>query len=305
MIALSQRYTYLDICMSLQLLADCYGEIALCRTAGYSQDGRRIPLLRLGLGRKNLVCTAGIHGRESANPVLLLKMIEEYGQAFRFRRRIAGFEVRELLKEYAILFLPLINPDGYEIARAGCRILSNPLYRRIVREKNLPLKDWKYNARGVDINRNFPCRSYVQQQLCEYPGSETETQTLMKVFRDYETAGYLDFHSRGKILYYYRSAMPHTYNQHCRRYARKLQALCGYALGRKREEYVRGDSGGNSVHFYSENTGNPAITVETLSSDTDFPPPASGQEEAYREVRALPLGLLSALSACKFPGGLV
>ena len=52
MIALSQRYTYLDICMSLQLLADCYSEIAVCRTAGRSQDGRRIPMLRLGLGRQ-------------------------------------------------------------------------------------------------------------------------------------------------------------------------------------------------------------------------------------------------------------
>lgn len=305
MIALSQRYTYLDICMSLQLLADCYSEIAVCRTAGRSQDGRRIPMLRLGLGRQNLVCTAGIHGREAVNPVLLLKMIEEYGQAFRFQRRIAGFEVRALLKRYAILFLPLLNPDGYEVARTGFSAISNPLYRRMARARRIFHRDWKLNARGVDINRNFPSRSYVRQQLCEYPGSELETQTIMRVFQSYETAGYLDFHSRGKILYYYRNAMPHTYNQRCRRYARQLQALCGYALGNRREEQTDGSGGGNSVHFYSENTGNPAITVETLGADTEFPAPVSSQEEAYREVRALPLGFLEALSACKFTGGLV
>ena len=162
-----------------------------------------------GLGRQNLVCTAGIHGREAVNPVLLLKMIEEYGQAFRFQRRIAGFEVRALLKRYAILFLPLLNPDGYEVARTGFSAISNPLYRRMARARRIFHRDWKLNARGVDINRNFP-----QPLLCpgssfaSIQGSELETQTLMRVFQSYETAGYLDFHSRGKILYYYRNAMP-------------------------------------------------------------------------------------------------
>ena len=66
------------------------------------------------------------------------------------------------------------------------------------------------SARGVDINRNFPCKSYIQQQLQEYPASEQETQTLMRLFQDYETLAYLDFHSRGNVIYYYRQAMPYT-----------------------------------------------------------------------------------------------
>ena len=37
---------------------------------------------------------------------------------------------------------------------------------------NIPHEDWKYNARGVDINRNFPSRSYVQQRPNEMPLSE-------------------------------------------------------------------------------------------------------------------------------------
>ncbi len=301
MIVLSQRYTYMDICMSLQLMAGCYEEIGLCRTAGYSQDGRRIPLFRLGLGRRNLICTGGIHGREGVNPVLLLRMIEDYGQAFRFNRKIAGCDVRSLLKEYAILFLPLVNPDGYEIARAGFSTISNPLYRKTARESGIPHKEWKYNARGIDINRNFPCQSYIQRQLREYAGSERETQTLMKIFQSYETEGFLDFHSRGKTLYYYRRAMPYTYNQRCRRYARRLQNLCGYSLGNKREELDSGLQGGNSVHFYSEYTGHPAITVETLPPDAEFPPSPAQQEEAYREIRALPLGMLEAFSSRGLP----
>lgn len=297
MIALSQRYSFDDICLSMRTLADCYGEFSLCRIVGMSQDDRAIPMFRLGLGEKNLIVSAGIHGREAVNPVLLLRMIEDYSQAFRFHRKISGYDVAELLKEYAILFIPVVNPDGYEIARLGFGAIANPIYRKMSREKKISHQNWKYNARGVDINRNFPCKSYVQQQLWEYPGSESETQMLMRVIQDYETAAYLDFHSRGKIIYYYRGAMPHTYNQRCRRYARKIQALCGYALGRREEELLSKVSGGNSVHFYSENTGNPAITIETLPLEASFPTGVVFQEEAYREVRAIPLGLLSALSA--------
>ncbi len=297
MIALGQRYSYEEICLSLRTLADCYGEFSLCRRAGESQDGRPVFLYRLGFGRKSLVVSAGIHGREGVNPVLLLRMIEDYSQAFRFRRKISGRDVSGLLKAYSILFIPLVNPDGYEIARSGFSAVANPFYRRMAREQQISHEEWKYNARCVDINRNFPCRSYVQRRLWEYPGSEPETQTMMRVFRDYDTIGYLDFHSRGKVLYYYRGAMSRTYNQRCRRYARKLQALCGYSLGRPGHELAYGKQGGNSVQYYSERTGNPAITVETLSESASFPPEIWGQEEAYREVRALPLAFLEALSA--------
>ena len=110
----------------------------------------------------------------------------------------------------------------------------------MARARNISSENWKYNARGVDINRNFPCKSYVQQQLYEYPGSESETQMLMRIFRDYETVAYLDFHSRGKIIYYYRNAMPNTYNQKCRQFARALQHVSGYALGRREEELLAG-----------------------------------------------------------------
>lgn len=189
------------------------------------------------------------------NPVLLLRMIEDYSQAFRFHRKISGYDVAELLKEYAILFIPVVNPDGYEIARLGFGAIANPIYRKMSREKKISHQNWKYNARGVDINRNFPCKSYVQQQLWEYPGSESETQMLMRVIQDYETAAYLDFHSRGKIIYYYRGAMPHTYNQRCRPVCQKNSGSLRLCAGTREEELLSKVSGGNSVHFYSENTG--------------------------------------------------
>ena len=91
--------------------------------------------------------------------------------------------------------------------------------------------------------------------------------------------------------------MPHTYNQRCRQYARALQHVSGYALGRKEEELLSNVSGGNSVHFYSEQTGKPAITIETLPQDAPFPPEVSSHETSYEEIRAVPLSMLEALNA--------
>lgn len=220
MIALNQRYSYQDIFASMQILSEKFPEFTICRIIGQSHDDRQIPMMRVGLGMETLICTAGVHGRESINPVLLLRMMEEYCTAYKEYDRIDGIEVFPLLNRYSICFVPLVNPDGYEIALHGYGIIQNPLLRRMCRRRNINYQDWKYNARGVDINRNFPCKSYIQQQLQEYPASEQETQTLMRLFQDYETLAYLDFHSRGNVIYYYRQAMPYTYNIRCRHLAK-------------------------------------------------------------------------------------
>ena len=91
MIALSQRYTYLAICMSLQLLADSL------------QRNCRLPYSRPQPGRAAdpyaapgaWTAESGLHSKVStagrpSTRCILLKMIEEYGQAFRFQRRIRG-----------------------------------------------------------------------------------------------------------------------------------------------------------------------------------------------------------------------
>lgn len=295
MIAFNQRYSFSEILESMKVLADTFSEISVFRIIGTSHDDRPIPMVRIGLGMDTLICTAGIHGRESINPVLLLRMIEEYGTAFRNRERMEGLDVFSILKEYSICFVPVANPDGYEIACYGYQSVRNPLLRRMCRSHHLPFEDWKYNARGVDINRNFPCKSYVPGQLLEYPASERETAALMRLYQLYETAAYIDFHSRGNVIYYYRHALSHTYNQRCRRLAKELCKISGYALGKKEEEYTAGHIGGNSVHFYSELLQKPALTIETVNDNASFPLLPEYQEETYARICILPLLLLQEL----------
>jgi len=292
MINLAQRYTYEEICGELKHLADIYSEFVIYRTIGKSQDERDIHMIRVGTGMKTLVLTAGIHGHESVNPILLLRMAEEYCEAYWNASGIEKYKLEELFNQYSICFIPVVNPDGYEIALQGFEGVRNPVMRHLCRMKKISPENWKYNARGVDVGRNFPCKSYIQQQLCEYPASEAETRALIQVFREYDTIGYVDFHSRGKVIYYYRNAMPHSYNVRSQRLAKYLQKLSHYTLGKREEEYMSRLNGGSSVNYYSEATGKPALTVETVEDGATYPLKVEYQKESYQEIYKIPLEIL-------------
>ena len=192
------------------------------------------------------------------NPVLLTKLAEEYCQAYADDAEIDHYPVKELLNKCSLCILPLVNPDGYETVLQVLNSIRNPILRQLCKMRGIGAEHWKYNARGVDINRNFPCKSYIQQQLGEYPASENETRALMKVFEEYETVGYIDFHSRGRIIYYYRQAMPFSYNQRNHKLARYMQKLSDYSIGKREEEYMsrlNGDISGKLLFGTFAKTG--------------------------------------------------
>lgn len=292
MITLNQSYTYEELLRNLQELGETYDDFTVYREIGKSHDERPIPMLRLGLGKETLVMTSGIHGKESINPVLLTRLVQEYCHAYTEDTSLSAYPVRSLLNQYSICIIPLLNPDGYVIATESFNAIRNPLLRQMCKMRGVDWPYWKYNARTVDINRNFPCKSYIQQQFGEYPASEQETQALIHLFEQYETIGYLDFHSRGRIIYYYRQAMPFSYNQRNHKLARYMQKLSDYSLGKREEEYLSRLNGGSPVNYYSELLHKPAITVETVEENADFPLDPSYQEKTYEEIRLLPLEIL-------------
>lgn len=294
MVELGKRYTADEILEKAKALAETYPKHLSYRSVGESHDGREIPGILLGNSKKCLLVSGGIHGRESINPILLLRMIEEYALLRENEYGDPGLECgQELLRNYSIFFLPLVNPDGYEIALRGFSVIQNPVLRQSVQMVGIPYQEWKENGRGVDINRNFPCISYLARGRMGEAASERETQALLRVFEDFpESVGYLDFHSRGRIIYYYRSAMPYRYNRAGKRMAKHLQKISDYALGKRREEHATKYDGGNSVNFYSEHYKKLALTVETVEDEADFPLDLSYQERTFREIRWIPLEFL-------------
>lgn len=289
-------------------LANKYSNILQCVTVGRSYDNRDIILLKLGIGQQHMVCCGGVHARETTNPVVLLKMVEYYADLFsnykqqrnnlksklnaptqnlqdEYEQLLYGTCIYELLQTFTILFVPLLNPDGYMIALNGFDAIKDQKLREKCISMRVPYQDWKYNARGIDINRNFPSKLWKPKFQNDQPASETETKILISLFRKYKTKGFLDFHSRGKQIYYYRSLMPESYNEKQFKIASRLKEITNYELVPPEDEIEAGDTGGNTVHFYSENFRKPALTIETVEEIAEFPLSFDFRQSTFEELK--------------------
>lgn len=290
MVILNKIYTYDELIQCIKDLECRFSDILTLTVVGMSHDERIIPMLQLGTAKECLICSAGIHGRESINPILMLKIIEDYCIAYESGD---ADSVYSSIQKNSICFLPLINPDGYEIALSGYLAIRNPILRHSIMMDGIPSAEWKSNGRGVDINRNFPCRSFSPRGRMLHAASENESKAMIEVFRDFSNSiGYIDFHSRGQIIYYFRNAMSSVFNEEGEKYARYFQGFSHYEIGGKTDEFEDLSSGGNSVNYYSERYRRQAITVETVEDEAKFPLDPAYQMKTYEEIKKIPLAFL-------------
>lgn len=272
-----QLFYYEDLVAYAKYLSSHYKGLIQYETIGRSLDGREIFLIKVGKGKENVILTGGVHGREAINPMVLLCMAEYYCEEF-----------RNSLERVSLYIVPVLNPDGYCIAIQGFDCIKSEKNRRICELKHIPYYLWKYNARAVDINRNFPCLSWKKKDLNDAPASEPETVALMELFQNVSSIGYIDYHSRGKQIYYHRNSMPEDYNQAQFRYACLLNTLTNYELVAPQQEIEENDSGGNTVHYYSEEFCLPALTIETVDELACFPLSPHYQKDTFEEIKLTP-----------------
>ncbi len=303
-------YSYDKLIADAKALAIKYDSIIKYVTIGKSHDNRDIILLRLGSGQKHIICCGGVHARETINPVVLLRIVEYYAELYinykqqkrdlllklygtdqhlkeEYELMLYGACIYELLQTYTILIVPLLNPDGYMIALKGFEAIRDAELRKRCEGMNVPSTEWKFNARGIDINRNFPCELWRSKFEGDHPASENETKTLIRLFHEHKSRGFLDFHSRGKSIYYYRSQMPESYNKKQLVLASRLQKVTNYKLEEPEDEVETGDSGGNTVHYYSEHFWKPALTIETVEDEAEFPMDIKYRLPTFEELRFL------------------
>lgn len=301
-------YSYDRLVSDARELAKKYPDLIKLSIIGKTHDNRDIILLKLGYGNKYMISTAGVHGRESINPITIMAVIEHYARFYvnrngqkrkvmnqlnqsayhltsEYDKMLFGNCIYELLQAYTLLFIPVLNPDGYTIALEGFDAIKDENLRKLCISKKLPYIEWKFNARGVDINRNFPSRLWKPKNINDYAASENETKALISVFHSYRTRGFLDLHSRGNQIYYYRREMPASYNERQKSIVRQLKTVTGYEPVPPDMEIDPGDTGGNTVHYYAEHFYKPAITIETVKEEASFPLDISYRVPVFQVLR--------------------
>src|SRR6056297_1745669 len=167
---------------------DDSGEVEEGKTViGQSVEGRDIESYVYGNGENHLLFAAGLHGGYDWNTVLVAyKLIDQL-------ENNPGL-VPDNVK---VSVVPVLNPDGlYKVAGTSGRFSEGD-----VGGSQDEIVEGRFNANGVDINRNFDCdwkSSGVWQDTTVDAGSEVFSEPESKAFRDYVNS----FSPDGVVVWY-------------------------------------------------------------------------------------------------------
>jgi len=226
---------------------------------GKSYFGDPIYALAMGEGDKTLMVTAGLHGWEWIGSYLAMR-----GTAELMHSKSQGLSAAIMaLKQYRIVILPLINPDGVRIAQGE----REPLVGSYSAEE---LKAWKANAWGVDLNRNFTHGYYRMASLLpknpgpafypgRAPGSEKETQAVLAALEMYKPDMLVDLHSSGNIVFWHYNQEQNL--QHDRQLAYAVAKAFGYQVSENLQQAVGAHLKDHFIGTYNK----PAFIVEVGS----------------------------------------
>lgn len=286
----SKTYSPAQCERELKALHERYPDQTELSRIGTSVLGQPIWALSFGAAaetaKTRVLVQAGMHGREWINVQIAMAQIEDYlGQ-----ERYAA-----LLRETALVFVPMCNPDGVRIAQEGADWIEDEAARadvqRWIDESGEPYDQWKANGRGVDLNRNFDARWDEQTEeratagpayafyRGENPESEPETQALVELTNDFGPDSTISYHSRGEYVYWYFGQTGEALDRD-ETLALRIRDLTGYACLTRENADV--DSFAGYKDWCVEKLGIPAFTIENGANEWGVPVPIEHFDEIYR-----------------------
>lgn len=263
-------------------------------SSGESVLGRPLWVLAAGEVAAPPVLLVGCtHGSEWITALLLTLFAESLAHAAEKREEIAGIcvEPRTLFHGRSLLILPCLNPDGMEIAVSGSQAAGEYAHQTARMMERFPEQVWQANARGVDLNHNFPAGWDILRKLetesgvtgpgptkygGPHPFSEPETQAVRRLCAQFPVRQLLSFHAQGEEIYWrYGDRTP----------GRGLTAarLFSASSGYKVCDPVGTASHGGLKDWFIQETGRPGFTLEVGRGKN--PLPIEQLPEIWRKLR--------------------
>lgn len=227
-------YDYDKLQQDIKMLTDNY-DIIEAFSIGQSAMGKEIPCLKIGKGEKKLLLSGAYHGLEYLTSAFLVKFLTNYTIALMTNTQMCGYDAAELFDKVTLFIVPMVNPDGVDIAVNGLDI-TNVFHRRLISMVGIHSFNqvWQANVRGVDINHNFDANWQMTidkpsptKYGGEYAESEPETKAVAEFVRKEKFDMLLAFHSQGKEIYYDFDGMT---GRRSLEIAKKMAQESGYAV---------------------------------------------------------------------------
>lgn len=151
-IAIKQK-SFFEIKKDINYLTASYPFLNL-KILSSSTLGREIYSITLGKASEYVYFVSSFCGNDTLTSLILLRFLEDLSSNIYCGNEMAGVNIRKATSGKGIVFVPLINPDGHEIAVKGFSSASY-LYNVLNKNCNCSHKDYKYNLRGVFLENNF------------------------------------------------------------------------------------------------------------------------------------------------------
>ena len=277
----ADEYSYTRMMKDLNELARLHPDRLRLKSAGKSAQGRDIPVAVLGdpKAAHHVLVQGAVHGREHMTALLLMAQLE---YCLKFGGESAGVStVSQSLRNVCLHILPMANPDGVTISQtAEMNGTLNKIYQQDMNRNltDLPpgdyLRQWKANAAGVDINRNFPNGwqqldaaggpSYARWKG-NAPADQPETQALIGYTRSRDFSATVSYHAYGSCIYW-EFGEKEAVNGKSRTLAEAIAACTGYPLASS-----EGLDGGGYKDWVMDELGIPSVTVEVGTRECPLP----------------------------------
>jgi len=173
---LGHYHTYEEMTAQLQAYATGYPSLCRLSSIGQSVQGRELWILKITDEpdveelEPEVKYISTMHGNEPVGTEMMLNLIELLLTEYDSNPRI-----QTLVNETELWIMPLMNPDGHAIAD-------------------------RFNANGVDLNRNFPDR--VDDPTNTPEGRQPETRAVMNFSGQHSFVLSANFHTGALVVNY-------------------------------------------------------------------------------------------------------
>ena len=263
------QYTYDQMVADMAALQAAYPDTVTVSSIGESELGLDIPVMLVGNPQapNHVLMQGAMHAREHFTAWLLMAIMDH------------SLSTKLLNENMCYHVIPMSNPDGVILSQS--QTLSEDLVQIYLQDlasgyENLGqaeyARQWKANALGVDLNRNFPS-GWEESLEHPLPSSErfrgnsplcaAESKALADYTQGRHFSATLSFHSHGSVLYHaYGSKQP--VNDLSYSLALAVQQPTGYRpIGG-----YDGTSGAGYKDWAMDALDIPSITVEIGSNST-------------------------------------
>ncbi|MGE7778629.1 M14 family zinc carboxypeptidase [Peribacillus sp. NPDC097264] len=262
----NKTYSYANMQKDIKKLEKVYPGLIKQEIIGKSEYGRNIYAVSLGKGESTVFINGSHHAREWITTNLTMNMIDKYAAAYKSNTGINGYNVKKILNDTTIWFVPMVNPDGVTLQQSGLKSFPAKDHARILKMNggSNNFKRWKANGKGVDLNRQYspnwknlggPKVPYYKNYNGPKVAAASETKAILSFIDKIDSEIAISYHSSGQIIFwkYQQTGSRYTQDAH---YASKLSKITGYSLVKSKS------FGGGFSDWFSTLEKKPAFTIE-------------------------------------------